>query len=183
MPRPPHDTMELVGGRYAAPGYVLDDGAAPYRPELAFWIVQPAGLIVATTVGEPPLSPDAVIACLTDTIELPPPPGAPCRVRVADPVLADAVAAEMSRTRKRRSSCSTSSAPLRRVTRRASPGPRRPDPPRCRHPLRDAPARRPPARRHGARRGVDTGRPAIRLRHVLVREHLATILGLGRDER
>lgn len=88
MPR--RDAIEWVGGRYPAPGDVVENGVRT-RPDVALWIVNPGGLIVAAEIGESPLAPDAVAAALTKTLDLPLPHGRGFRVRVADPSVADAV--------------------------------------------------------------------------------------------
>lgn len=81
---------EWVGGRYLAPGYVVENGAR-IRCDVAIWMLQPEGMIVATQVGASPMPPDAVVEALLEKLG-PPPPGALAeRVRVADPAIAEAL--------------------------------------------------------------------------------------------
>ncbi len=87
---PRRNVIEWVGGRYPAPGDVVENGVRT-RPDVALWIVNPDGLIVAAEIGESPLAPDAVAAALTKTLELPLRHDGRFRVRVADPSVADAV--------------------------------------------------------------------------------------------
>jgi hypothetical protein len=88
------DVVEWVGGRYPAPGDVVENGVRT-RADIALWIVNPGGLIVAVDVGDSPLAPDTVAAALTKTLELPLPADRQFRVRVGDRALADALRAQL----------------------------------------------------------------------------------------
>ncbi len=90
--------VEWVGGRFSMPIFVTER-EQPFRPELVLWLELPEGVIVGSTV-EDPQRPTPFARTLRDTMAKPlvGPPRRPTLVRVADPVLAAELTADLDPT-------------------------------------------------------------------------------------
>lgn len=88
--------IEWVGGVMAMPAYVTGEGGPPYRPEALFWMDM-NGMVIGHAVGVPGEVLAQACESLRNTIARPAVgrPHAPDRVRVASPVLAEALRAGM----------------------------------------------------------------------------------------
>ncbi|MEO8605799.1 MAG: SEC-C metal-binding domain-containing protein, partial [bacterium] len=88
-----HGEREWVGGRLSAPMYVTE--GEPYRPDVILWLELPEGAIVGSDLVHPSAPATAVADVLTAAMQRPMigSPRQPDRIRVADALLADVVAA------------------------------------------------------------------------------------------